>query len=140
MRIEVFSICRTLIELRFQNCFRLIAQFYTLNLILFPFNRNIDKSRPFLAKCLLFFRLKSQKMRYLHCLVKFQLRKLGYALTWYENAVPQLRNCITLQLNQKVHCPSSAALQKVKKLNCEFCAALLLVEKIVARCCAALLI
>ena len=73
-----------------------------------------------------FFCLKWQKMRYLHCVVKFRLRKLGRALTRYENAVPQLRNY--------------AALQKLKKLNCSFCAALLLVEKIVALCCATLLI
>ena len=56
-------------------------------------------------------------MRYLHCSVKFQLRKLGCALTWYEDAVPQLRNCVALQLNQKVHCGSCAALQKLKKLK-----------------------
>ena len=79
-------------------------------------------------------------MRYLHGVVKFPLQKLGCALTWYENAVPQLRNCVALQLNQKVHCGSSAALQKAKKLNCAFCDALSLVKKIVALCCASLLI
>ena len=101
--------------------FRLIAQFYTLTLILFHFDRNIDKCRPSLADCLLY----CQKMRYLHCVVKFKLRKLGCALTWYENAVPQLRNCVALQLNQKAHCGSCAALQKLKKnklriLRCAF--------------------
>ena len=50
---------------------------------------------------------------YLHCVVKFQLRKLRCALTRYENAVPQLRNCVALQLNKKVHCGSCAALQKL---------------------------
>ena len=70
--------------------------------------------------------------------VKFLLRKLGCTLTWRENAVPQLRNCVALQLNQKVLCGSCALLRKLKKLNCAFCAALLLVEKIVALCCAAL--
>ena len=94
----------------------------------------------FFSNYLLFFCLKSQKMRYLHCVVKFQLRKLGCALAWYENVIPQLRNWAALQLNQKVHCVSSAALQKLKKLNCAFCPALLLVEKIVALCCVALLI
>ena len=78
-------------------------------------------------------------MRYLRCVVKFILRKVGCALTWYGNAVPQLRNCAALQLNQKVHCGSCAALQKLKKLNRAFCAALL-VEKIVALCYVALLI
>ena len=43
--------------------------------------------------------------------------------------LPQLRNCVALQLNQKVHCGSCAALQKLKKVNCAFYAALLLVEK-----------
>ena len=42
------------------------------------------------------------------------------------------RNCVALQLSQKVHSGNCAALQKLKKLNCAFCAALLLVEKIVA--------
>ena len=41
--------------------FRLIAQFYTLNLILFHFNRNLDKCWPSLANCLPFFHQKSQK-------------------------------------------------------------------------------
>ena len=71
-------------------------------------------------------------MRYLHCGVKFLLRKVGFALTWYENAVPQLQSCVALQLNQKVHCGSCATLQKLKKLNCAVCIALLLVEKIAA--------
>ena len=92
----------------------------------------------FLANYLLVFSLKFKKIWYVHCVVKFELRKLGCALTWYENTVPQLRNCVALQLNQKVHCGSCAALQKVKNLNCAFCAALFLVKKIVALCCAAL--
>ena len=91
LRTEVFKICCALIALRFQNSFQLIAQIYTLNLILFHFDRNIDKCPPFLANYLLFFCLKFQKMRYLYCVVKSQLRKLNCALTWYENAVPQLR-------------------------------------------------
>ena len=83
---------------------------------------------------------KLQKMRYLHCVVKFQLRKLGCALTWYENAVPQWRNCIALQLNKKAQCECCAVLQKLKKINCAFCAALLVVKNVVALCCVALLI
>ena len=55
-----------------------------MNLILFNFDRNIDKCRPSLANYFLFFGLKSQKMRYLHCVVKFQLRELDCALTWYK--------------------------------------------------------
>ena len=74
MRTKVFKICCVLIALRFQNFFRLIAQFYTLNLILFLFDRNIDKCRDCLANYLLFLS-KIAKMRYLHCVVKFQLRK-----------------------------------------------------------------
>ena len=83
---------------------------------------------------------KLQKVRYLHCVVKFQLRKLGCALAWSGNAIPQLRKCVALQLNQKVHCESCTALQKLKKINCAFCAVLLLVEKIVRLRCAALLV
>ena len=137
---KALKICCALIALRFQNFFRLKAQFYALNLILLYFHRSINKFRTCLANYLLFFSLKLQKTQYLHCVVKFWLRKLSSALTWYENAVPQLRNCAALQLNQKVHCVSCAARQKAKKLNCAFCAVVLLVEKVVALCCVALLI
>ena len=88
MRNKAFKICCALIALRFQNFFRLKAQFYTLNLILLYFHRNIDKFRACLANYLLFFSLKLQKTQYLRCVVKFRLRKLGCALTWYENTVP----------------------------------------------------
>ena len=100
MRTKVFKSCCALIALRFQNFFRLIAQFCTFNSILFHFDRNIDKCRPSLANYLLFFCLTSQKMRYLHRAVRFQLLKLNCALTWSENAIPQLRNCVVLHLNQ----------------------------------------
>ena len=73
-------------------------------------------------------------MRYLHCVVKFQLWKLDCALAWYENDIPPLQNCIARQLNQKVHCGTCATLQKLKKINCTFCAVLLLVKNIVALC------
>ena len=63
--------------------------------------------------------------------MKFQLRKLGCALTCYEDAVPKL---LCAPLNNEVRCDSCAALQKLKKLNCAFCAGLLLVEKIFAVC------
>ena len=71
-----------------------------------------------------FFSLKSQKMRYVDCVLKFQLWKLGCPLTWQENVVPQLRNYLALQLNQKAHCGGCAVLKKLKKLNCKLCALL----------------
>ena len=117
LRTKVFKISCHLIALRFHILFRLKAQFYTINLILLHLDRNFDKCGPSLANCLLFFSLKSQKMQYLHCVVKFPLRKLGCAFTWYENAAPQLWNCVALQLNQKVHCGGCAALQKIKKIK-----------------------
>ena len=79
-------------------------------------------------------------MLYLHCVVKFQLRKLDCALTWYENAVFAIA---------ELRCPSTestSSLRKlrgaseIKKIKLAFCAALSLVEKIVALCCAALLV
>ena len=63
---------------------------------------------------------KIAKMLYLHCVVKFQLRKLGCALTWYENAVLQLRNCVALQLHEKIFCESCAAPQKLKNKVAHF--------------------
>ena len=54
-------------------------------------------------------------MRCLNCVVKFQLRKLGFILTLYEIAVPQLRNSVALQLNQKIHCGSCAS--EIKKIK-----------------------
>ena len=80
-RNKAFKICCALIALRFQIFFRLKAQFYTLNLILLYFHRNIDKFWACLANYLLFFSLKLQKTQYLRCVVKFRLRKLGCALT-----------------------------------------------------------
>ena len=114
LQTKVFKICCALIVWHFQNCFRSIPQFNTLNLVLFHFDGNIDKCPPFLAKYLLF-SSKKWKKRYLHCVMKFQLRNLGCTLTWHENAFPQLPDCVALQLNQKGHCGSWAALQKLKK-------------------------
>ena len=58
LRAKIFKICCALIALRFQIFFFfffwLKAQFYALNLILFHFDRNIDKCRPSLADYLLF--------------------------------------------------------------------------------------
>ena len=53
LRTKVFKICCAF------NFLWLIAQFYTLNSILFCFDRNIDDCRPSLANYLLFFCLKS---------------------------------------------------------------------------------
>ena len=36
------------------------------------------------------------KMRDLPCLFYTELQNFGYALTWYENLVPQLRKYVTL--------------------------------------------
>ena len=55
LRTKVFKFCSALIALHFQNIFRLKAQFYALNLILFHFDCNIDKCQRFLANYLLFF-------------------------------------------------------------------------------------
>ena len=84
LRTKVFKICCVLIALRFQIFFRLIAQFYTLSLILFHFDYNITKCGLSLSNFALFL----SKILYLQCVVEFQLQKLGYALTWYENDAP----------------------------------------------------
>ena len=49
-------------------------------------------------------------MRCLNCVVKFQLRKLGFILTEYKIAVQQLRNSVALQLNQKI----ASEIKKIK--------------------------
>ena len=59
-------------------------------------------------------------MRYLHCVVKFLLRKLGCALTWYEKAVPQLRCAPTesKSLLRKLRCASE--IKKIAHLALRF--------------------
>ena len=47
LRNKALKICCALTALRFQIFFWLKAQFYALNLILFHFDRNIDKCWPF---------------------------------------------------------------------------------------------
>ena len=64
LRTKVSKICFSLIALRFQSFFPIIAQFYILNLIFFHFDYNIDKCWPFSANDLLFIDLKLRKMRY----------------------------------------------------------------------------
>ena len=75
LRTNAFKICCA-----FKIFFRLTVHLYTLNLILFHFDCNINRRRPSLENYLFFFCLKSQKMLYLHSVVKFQLRELDSSL------------------------------------------------------------
>ena len=65
---------------------------------------------------------KIAKMRYLRCVVKFQLRKLGCAFTWYENAVPELRCALTESKSslRKLRCASEIKKNKLRILRCAF--------------------
>ena len=76
----------------------------------------------FFANYLLVFSLKFKKMRYLHCVVKLQLRKLGCALTWYENTVPHLRCASTESKTslRKLRCASESKKFKLRILRCAF--------------------
>ena len=80
LRTKVFKICCTSIAMRFHNFFRLIAQLYTLNLILFYFDRNIYKFWPSLAKSLYFSSVKIAKKAVFAMSCEI-LRKLRCALT-----------------------------------------------------------
>ena len=62
----------------------------------------------FLSKLLALFMSKIAKMRYLHYAGKFQLRKLGCALNWCENAIAELR------------CASEIKNIKLRILRCAF--------------------
>ena len=53
-------------------------------------------------------------MLYLHCVVKFQLPKLDCALTWYKNAVPQLKS---LELKMTKSQNNSFELEAFKVFN-----------------------
>ena len=53
----------------------------------------------------------------LDCVVKFQLRKLGGALTCYENAIAESR-CASTESKSSLRKLSCAS--KIKKLNCAF--------------------
>ena len=68
------------------------------------------------------FSLKSQKMQYLHCVAKFQLQKLGCALTWYENAIAELRCALTESKSslRKLRCASASKKIKLRILRCAF--------------------
>ena len=58
LQTNVFQTCYGFIALRFLFFFLLIAQFFTMNLILFHFNHNTVKCLP--LAIILFFRVKSQ--------------------------------------------------------------------------------
>ena len=60
----------------------------------------------FFSQLFTLFCLKSKKVRYLHCAEKLQLRKLDCGLTWYKNAVPELR------------CASTESKSSLRKLRC----------------------
>ena len=139
LRTKVFKICCTLIALRFQIFFRFIAQFYTLNLILFHFDRNVNKCRPSLAIiCSFLSQIAKNAVFALCCEISVTQARLRFNLVRKcRSAIAELR-CASIELKSSLR--SCAELQKLKKLNCAFCAALLLVEKIVALCCVALLI
>ena len=134
LRTKVFKICCALIALSFQFFFffRLVALFYTLNLILFHFDRNINKCRPSLGNYLLFFCLKIAKNAVFALCCEISIAELMLRFNLVRKCRSAFTNCVALQPNQKVHCGSCATLQKLKKLNCAFFAALLLVEKIFA--------
>ena len=98
--------------------FRLVAQIYKLNLVLFHFDRNIDECRPLLASCLFFFCLKPQKRGTCIVLRNFNCGNLGCALACYKIFFP---NCgVALLFNWikiKVLSGSSAALKTLKKIK-----------------------
>ena len=76
----------------------------------------------FFSRLLSLFGHQLQKVRYLPCVVKFQLRKLGCAFTWYENAVPQLR-CVSTESKsslRKLRCASEIKKNKLRNLRCAF--------------------
>ena len=75
LRTKVFKICCALIALRYQHFFRLIVQFYTLNLILFHFDRNTNKCRPFLANYLLFVSNRKKNVVFALCF-KFSIAEV----------------------------------------------------------------
>ena len=139
LRTKVFKICCALIALRFQNFFRLIAQFYSLNLISFHFDRNINKCRPSLAIiCSFLSQIAKNAVFVLCCEISIAEVRLRFNLVQkWRSAIAELRCASTESKSslRKLRCTS-----ETKKLNCAFCAALLLVEKIFALCCVALLI
>ena len=75
----------------------------------------------FFGKLFALFQSKSQKMLYLHCVVKLQSRKLDYALTWYKNAIPELRCASTESRSlRKLRCASDIKKIQLRILRCAF--------------------
>ena len=110
LRTTVIKICYAFIALRFQNFFRLIAQFYPLNLILLHFNRNTDKFWPSLANYLLFFLSKIVKNAVFQFCFEIFIAKVRLRFNLVRkcrSAIAELRCALT---ESKVHCGSCAAL------------------------------
>ena len=111
--------------MRFQIFFRLKAQFYTLNLILLHFHRNIDKFRACLANYLLFFRMKLQKNAVfaLCCEISVAEVKLRFNLVRkYCFAIAGLR-CASTESKislRKLRCASEIKKIKLRILRCAF--------------------
>ena len=89
LRTKVSKICCSLIALRFQSFFSVNSAILYIELIVVPFRLQYRQMFAFFSKLFAFFRFKIAKNGVLLCVVKFQLRKLGCALTWNKNAVPQ---------------------------------------------------
>ena len=86
---KVSKNCCSLIALRFQSFFSVNSAILYIELNFLPFRFQYQQMLAFLSKLFAFFRFKIAKNAVLLCVVKFQLRKLGCALTWNKNAVPQ---------------------------------------------------
>ena len=90
LRTKVSKICCSLIALRFQSFFFSVNRaILYIELTFVPFRLQYRQMLAFLSKLFAFFRFEIAKNAVLLCVVKFQLRKLGCALTWNKNAVPQ---------------------------------------------------
>ena len=76
-----------------------------------PFRSLLLMNVGFFCKLFTRFQSKIAKIRYLSCIVKFQLRKLGCTFIWYKNGVPQL---------QKLRCTSEVKKIKLRILRCAF--------------------
>ena len=89
LRTKVSKICCSLIALRFQSFFSVNSEILYIELNFVPFRLQYRQMLAFFCKLFAFFRFKIAKKAVLLFVVKFQLRKLGCALTWNKNAVPQ---------------------------------------------------
>ena len=87
---KIFKICCAFIALRFQKFFWLIAQFYTLNLTLFPFDCNVNKFRPSLAFISSFFVSNRKKNVVFALWCEISIAEVGLCF----NLVPKYRSAI----------------------------------------------